>query len=93
VGVVVAMLLGGVAAAPIAAHVVRYVPARALGLAVAALLLATQTRELAGAAELGTPRWAAYALIPVVVALAGLRPRIERRCRPSEEPQLAIEPA
>jgi uncharacterized membrane protein YfcA len=75
-GVVLAMLGGGMIAAPLAAYVVRYLPPRALGLAVAGLLLATQVRELAGAVDAGAGRWVAYAAIPVVLALAGLRPRL-----------------
>jgi uncharacterized protein len=81
-GVVLAMLLGGVAAAPLAAYVVRFVPARALGLAVAGLLLLTQTRELASTSHLGTARWAIYAAIGVALAVAGLRPRLTRATTP-----------
>ena len=76
-GIVLAMLLGGVAAAPLAAYVVRFLPARALGLGVAGLLLLTQTRELAGTFDLGTGRWALYASIGVGLAVAGLRPRVQ----------------
>ena len=75
VGVVVAMLLGGMLAAPLAAYVVRYVPARALGLAVAGLLLLTQTRELATYFELGASRWFAYGTIALALVGAALRPR------------------
>lgn len=75
-GVVLAMLTGGMLAAPLAAYVVRYFPPRLLGLAVAGLLLTTQTRELARYFELGVGRWFIYAAIPVVLVLAGLRPRI-----------------
>ena len=78
VGVVVAMLLGGMAAAPIAAYVVRFVPARALGLSVAGLLLLTQARELANVWDVGAARWIAYAAIAVGLAAAALRPRITR---------------
>jgi uncharacterized membrane protein YfcA len=79
VGVVVAMLLGGMAAAPIAAYVVRFVPARALGLSVAGLLLLTQARELANVWDLGAVRWIAYAAIAVGLVAAALRPRLTRR--------------
>jgi uncharacterized membrane protein YfcA len=78
-GVVVAMLLGGMIAAPIAAYVVRFVPARALGLAVAGLLLTTQTRELATYFELGASRWIAYGIVAVALTLAALRPRMTAR--------------
>ena len=75
VGVVLAMLGGGMLAAPMAAYVVRYVPPRLLGLAVAALLLATQVRELVGAFDVDGLRWLAYGLIPVLLLAAGQRPR------------------
>ncbi len=74
-GVVVAMLLGGVAAAPLAAWVVRFLPPRPLGLAVAGLLLVTQARELAGAGLLPGGRWPAYGLVVGAVAVAALRGR------------------
>ncbi len=77
--VVLAMLAGGVAAAPLAAYVVRFVPARLMGLAVAMLLLLTQARELANLHDFPGSRWIAYIGIPVAVALAALRPRLERR--------------
>jgi len=83
VGVVVAMLLGGMLAAPIAAYVVRFVPARGLGLAVAGLLLLTQSRELSNYFELGPVRWLAYGGIVVGLAAATLRPRITLRRMPS----------
>jgi uncharacterized protein len=79
--IVLAMLTGGMIAAPLAAYVVRFLPARLLGLAVAGLLLATQARELAGWLDLGGARWIAYAAIPVVLALAALRPRLAARRR------------
>jgi len=75
-GVVLAMLGGGVLAAPLAAYVVRFLPPRILGLAVAGLLLLTQTRELANAFDLPGSRWLAYAGIPCVVAVAALNPRL-----------------
>jgi uncharacterized membrane protein YfcA len=78
-GVVVAMLLGGVLAAPLAAFVVRYMPARAIGLAVGALLLLTNARDLAGFAELGALRWLAYAAVVALVALAILTPQLDAR--------------
>lgn len=82
VGVVLAMLGGGALAAPLAAYTVRFIPARALGLAVAGLLLATQLRELAGTFEVGALRWLAYALIPVALGWAAMRPRLRvRRAR------------
>lgn len=70
---VVAMLGGGVLAAPVAALTIRYLPARLLGVLVAGLLLLTNARELARWAELGAVRWAAYAAITLIVAVAAVR--------------------
>jgi uncharacterized membrane protein YfcA len=91
VGIVLAMLIGGMIAAPLAAYVVRFFPPRLLGLAVAGLLLATQTRELAGFFELGAGRWFIYAAIPVALLAAGLRPRLSRAAdeQPSVVPSIA----
>lgn len=77
--VVAAMLLGGVVASPLAAYVVRWFKPRALGLAVAGLLLLTQSRELAGAIDLPVSRWVAYLGIPVAVGLAAARPHLAER--------------
>jgi hypothetical protein len=68
------MLTGGIIAAPVAAWSVRHLPARPMGLAVAALLLLTNARELGKWAELGWSTWFAYLAIVVLVAVATLRP-------------------
>jgi uncharacterized protein len=75
-GVVLAMLGGGLVAAPIAAWLIRFLSARVLGLAVAALLLITNGREIANWLELGIERWALYGVVPLIVAAAALRPRL-----------------
>ncbi len=80
-GVVLAMLVGGVIAAPLAAYVVRFFPPRIMGLAVAGLLLLTQSRELANTLDFPGSRWLVYLSIPCVVILAAFRPRIERAWR------------
>ncbi len=80
-GVVLAMLVGGVLAAPLAAYVVRFFPPRIMGLAVAGLLLLTQSRELANTLDFPGSRWLVYSSIPCVVILAAFRPRIERAWR------------
>ncbi|HEX7277116.1 MAG TPA: sulfite exporter TauE/SafE family protein [Acidimicrobiales bacterium] len=90
VGIVLAMLTGGVIASPIAAWSIRFMPARALGLAVAALLLSTNTRELANWAELGRSRWFAYAAIVLVTTVAALRPRLARI---AEQRRIGVDPA
>lgn len=76
VAMVVAMLVGGVAAAPLAALVVRAIPARLLGVAVAALLLLTQTRELLRAGTLPVAPGVVYGAVVVAVCAAALRPRL-----------------
>ncbi len=91
--VVVAMLLGGVLAAPLAAFVVRYMPARAIGLAVGALLLLTNARDLAGYAELGALRWLVYSAVAALVALAILTPQLDARragSKPGEDGPVAL---
>jgi len=82
VSVVIAMLLGGIVAAPISAYVVRKVPARPLGVAVGGLLLLTNSRDLADWAGLGTIRWLLYGVAVVLVALAALYPRFMRADEP-----------
>ncbi len=80
-GIVLAMLIGGVIASPIAAWSIRFLPARALGLTVAGFLLAVNVRELAGQADIGAQRWIAYAAVALATALAALRPRLAERRR------------
>lgn len=79
VGVVAAMLGGGVVAAPLAAYVVRFLPARLLGLAVAGLLLLTQSRELATAGWMPVDRWYVYIVALAGIAAAAARPRLRAR--------------
>jgi uncharacterized protein len=82
VGVVLAMLAGGVIAAPLAAYVIRFLPPRALGLAVAALLLITNIRDLSGEVDEAWVEWVGYAVAVALVALAAHRPRMTRHRAP-----------
>jgi uncharacterized membrane protein YfcA len=82
-GIVAAMLAGGLVGAPLSAGVVRYIPARVLGLAVAALLMITQTQALLGGGHVPVTGWIAYPVIAAVVAGAALRPRLEQRRMPA----------
>lgn len=76
-GVVLAMLGGGMIAAPIAAWVIRFIPARALGVAVAGLLLWTNARDLVRWGGLSSAAtWAIYGAVAAVVAAAAVRPRL-----------------
>jgi uncharacterized membrane protein YfcA len=93
-GTVAAMLIGGVAASPLAAWLIKFVAPRVLGLAVAALLLLTNVRELAGQLDLGAVRWVGYAAVAVAVTFAALRPRLTGRAPESiAHEELGVEPA
>jgi uncharacterized protein len=85
---VVAMLVGGAIAAPVAAWMIRYVPPRPMGVAVAALLLLTNARDLIAFAGLksGPWPWLVYAGILVLIAavLVVYRARPERAATPAE---------
>jgi uncharacterized membrane protein YfcA len=78
IGVVLAMLAGGVLAAPLAAWVIRFLPARALGVAVGGLLLVTNIRELTSSGDLQVVRWLAFGAVALACGLAAVRPRFER---------------
>jgi uncharacterized protein len=69
--VVGALLLGGIVAAPLAAFVVRALPARILGTAVAGVILITNMRTFMGAIGIeGATAMLLYALIVVVWVVA-----------------------
>jgi uncharacterized membrane protein YfcA len=84
--VVIAMLVGGVVAAPVAAWAIRFIPARPLGIAVACLLLLTNARELISWAQLSAWSWWIYAAIVLLVALSSAAPALGRRVRRSLPP-------
>lgn len=92
--IVISMLVGGVIAAPLSAHVVTFIAPRVLGMAIACLLLVTQTRELALA--LGRPVVPALGVAFAVGTLVVWT--LTRRHRPDEadeadggpEPVLAL---
>lgn len=71
-GTLIAMLVGGVTAAPVAAWVVRHIEPRLLGVGAGGLLLFTSTRDLAAAFDIAEARWLAYAAI-AAACLAGTR--------------------
>ncbi|MFM7616146.1 MAG: sulfite exporter TauE/SafE family protein [Actinomycetes bacterium] len=82
VGILLAMLVGGVLAAPLAASLARRLPKHGMGVAVAGLLLLTNVRELAAWFDLGPSRWIAYGAVLLAVALAWSRPRWSPVVRP-----------
>lgn len=62
-----ALLIGGLIAAPLAAVLVRFTPAHLLGVAVGAVILLTNSRVLMKTFEIGPPaRWAVYGAILLV---------------------------
>lgn len=81
-GVVAAMLIGGVLAAPLAAWLIRFLPARGLGVAVSGVLFCTNIRELASWAEIGPGRWIGYAGALLACAFAAVRPQWNERILP-----------
>jgi len=83
------MLVGGIVAAPVAAWLIRYVPARPTGIAVAGLLLLTNARDLVKWA--GVPSgpwvWAIYLGIIAMVVFAFFAPRGRgQRKKPADAP-------
>jgi uncharacterized protein len=90
-GVVVAMLVGGVAAAPVAAWAIRFIPARPLGIAVAGLLLLTNARELISWGQLTSWSWWIYAAIVLLVALSAGTPALARSARRALAPLPAVD--
>lgn len=86
---VIAMLAGGLIASPVAAVAVRRIAAAHLGLAVAALLMITNLRELAGWWQLGPVRWWLYAGVLLVVTAAAIGRRRATRSAPDGEPAVA----
>lgn len=78
-GVVAAMLAGGVLAAPVAAWSIKFIPARGLGVAVGGLLFMTNIRELASYAELGWERWIGYVAVVIACGFAAMRPSLAER--------------
>ncbi|HEY5848617.1 MAG TPA: sulfite exporter TauE/SafE family protein [Microlunatus sp.] len=77
-GFALALLIGGLIAAPIAAVLVRYAPAHVLGVAVGGIILLTNSRTLLKTFEVETPaRFAVYGAIVLVTAI-GLSIAIQR---------------
>ncbi|GAA3572132.1 sulfite exporter TauE/SafE family protein [Microlunatus spumicola] len=76
-----ALLVGGLVAAPLAAYLVRVAPTHLLGVAVGGMILFSNVRTLLGSTDASDPaRYAAYGLI-LVVTLAGLYAATRRHRR------------
>ncbi len=77
-GFAVALLAGGLVAAPLAAYLVRLAPAHILGVAVGGLILLTNSRTLLKAFDVTVPaRWSVYSAI-VLVTVAGIYIAVQR---------------
>ncbi|WP_159621586.1 sulfite exporter TauE/SafE family protein [Ruania rhizosphaerae] len=75
-----ALLAGGVVAAPLAAWLVRLIPARVLGTAAGGLIVLTNLHSLAGAVPIPDGvRWAAYAAAAGACVAAGVRTVLAHR--------------
>jgi uncharacterized protein len=80
-GFALALLAGGVLAAPLAAYLVRVAPAHLLGVAVGGLILLTNSRTLLKSFEVadGT-RWVVYGAV-LVLTVVGLSVAVQRHRR------------
>lgn len=91
--IVAALLIGGVIAAPIAAYLVRLIPARVLGAAVGTVIVLTNTRTVAKAFDVsGSTRVAAYLILGAgcaAVLTVAVRAVIRERNSQPLEPALA----
>ncbi|MGI5149258.1 sulfite exporter TauE/SafE family protein [Plantactinospora sp. CA-294935] len=95
-GWVVALLLGGVIAAPIAAWLVRHIPPRILGSAVGGVIIVTNARTLLRSDWIDAPdgvRYSVYAVIYLVWALALAYSIRQYRAHRDEETVEAIDTA
>ncbi|MEV0272906.1 sulfite exporter TauE/SafE family protein [Hamadaea sp. NPDC050747] len=91
---VIALLAGGVVGAPLAAWLVRAVPAQVIGAAVGGLIILTNTRTLLRAFDLESSagRWL-YPLIGLVwLGAITVAVRIHRRVRTTQQPSPVAEP-
>ncbi len=75
VSVLMALLIGGVIAAPAAAWIVKKIPTQPLGIAVAAMLLFTNARDLCTSFDVGTQRWIIYGALALAVGATARRAR------------------
>ncbi|MEO3926967.1 sulfite exporter TauE/SafE family protein [Micromonosporaceae bacterium B7E4] len=95
-GWVVALLLGGVIAAPIAAWLVRHIPPRILGSAVGGMIIVTNARTLLRSDWIDAPdgvRYSVYAVIYLAWALALAYSIRQYRAHRDEETVEAIDTA
>jgi len=88
-GFALALLIGGLVAAPLAAYLVRVAPAHLLGVAVGGLILLTNARTLLKSADVADPvRFVVYGAI-VLVTVVGLWVATQRARRNAAEVDVA----
>ncbi|SDT59022.1 sulfite exporter TauE/SafE family protein [Actinoplanes derwentensis] len=93
-GWVLALLIGGVIAAPVAAWLVRHIPPRVLGAAVGGVIILTNTRSLLRSDWIDAPdnvRYAFYGVIYVAWAAAITYSVLQYRKNIAEEQQIIAE--
>ncbi|MGH3467705.1 MAG: sulfite exporter TauE/SafE family protein [Thermocrispum sp.] len=89
-GWVAALLIGGVIAAPIAAYIVRHLPARVLGVAAGGLIILTNVKTVLETTWVGLPKdsgtvWSIVAVLAVGwVSMVGAAVNAERSARRAE---------
>lgn len=89
-GLALALLAGGVIAAPLAAVLVRFAPTRLLGVAAGGLVLLTNSRTLAASVDAATgTRWLVYGAILLLI-LGALAVAALRSARPATRATRAI---
>ena len=86
-----ALLIGGVIAAPIAAWLVRHLPARVLGVAAGGLIVLTNTKTIAEAVGASGNQVAVLAAAVAVLWISGIAWAVsqERKARETEQPEEA----
>ncbi len=90
-GFVLALLIGGLIAAPLAAVLVRFAPAHLLGVAVGGVILLTNSRTLLRAFEVGIPaRFAVYGgiLLVTIIGLSIASQRVRRQRAAGQETRI-----
>ncbi|BEL08694.1 sulfite exporter TauE/SafE family protein [Actinoplanes sichuanensis] len=93
-GWVLALLIGGVIAAPLAAWLVRHIPPRVLGAAVGGVIILTNTRSLLRSDWIDAPdavRYVFYAVIYVAWAAAIVYSVLQYRKHAAEDKQIIAE--
>ena len=86
VGIVAALLIGGVIAAPIAAWLVSRIPARVMGVAVGGLIVLTNLRTVFAAADItGSPAVAGYVAVIVLWVSLVVRAIVQHRAARAAE--------